>query len=195
MKVLVTGSTGFIGIHLVHFLHKKGISVQILCRKTSDIEALNDLPIQIIHGDVLDYPSVEKAVDGCDSVFHLAGYAKNWARDSKIFFDVNVGGTKNILDAAKKAGVKKVIVTSTCMTFGPSAKTAKKECDEREESFFCAYEKAKSDCESLASEYVDLGLPVVTVNPTRVFGPGLLNEANSVTKMIDKYVQGKWRFI
>jgi nucleoside-diphosphate-sugar epimerase len=194
-KVLVTGATGFIGARLTHFLCSQGLEVRALCRSTSDISVFSNNPVQIFWGDVVDLPSVERAVDGCDYVFHLAGYAKNWAKNPRTFYEVNVIGTENVMIASKKAKVKKVVLTSSCVTFGISNSKPKKESDLRTADFYCDYERTKFYAEQLVSDYVRSGLPVVIVNPTRVFGPGLLTEANSVTKMIQQYLQGKWRLI
>ena len=195
MKVLVTGATGFIGANLVRFLSSQGYAVRTLCRTTSDISVFSDNLVQVCWGDVLNLSGLERAADGCDYVFHLAGYARNWARNPLTFFEVNVTGTKNVLDAAKKAQVKKVVICSTSMTFGPSKDLPRKESDQRTVDFSCDYERSKCNAEQLAADYVQSGLPVIIVNPTRVFGPGLLTEGNSVTKMIQLYLQGKWRLI
>ncbi|MCK4417508.1 MAG: SDR family oxidoreductase [Candidatus Latescibacteria bacterium] len=195
MKLLVTGATGFIGSNLTRFLCSRGYVVRALCRPTSNINVLSDTTVQIYRGDVLDISSVKRAVDGCDYVFHLASYAKNWAKNPQAFFEVNVIGTKNVLEASKQANVKKVVVTSSCMTFGTSKGEPRKESDRRSMDFFSEYESTKSYAEEIVLEFVRNGLPVVIVNPTRVFGPGLLTEGNSVTKMIELYLQGKWRLI
>lgn len=193
MKVLVTGATGFIGQNLTRYLFSKGYNIRAFCRSNSDISILSEIPVQIYRGDVLDMSSVERALDGCDYVFHLAGYAKNWSKDPQIYFDVNVKGTKNVLEASQKMDIKKVIFTSTSMTFGPSRESPIAEFKTRRIEFFCDYERSKFYAEDAVDCYVQRGLPVVIVNPTRVFGPGLLTEANSVTKMVMKYLKGKWR--
>ena len=194
MKVLVTGATGFIGQNLTQYLFSKGYNLRVFCRSNSDTSVLSKFPVQIYHGDVLDMPSVERALDGCDFVFHLAGFAKNWSKDRQIYYDVNVKGTKNVLEASQKMDVKKVIFISTSMTLGPSKESPKAESEKRKIDFFCDYERSKSYAEDVVVCYARKGLPVVIVNPTRVFGPGLLTEGNSVTKMVLKYLKGRWRF-
>jgi nucleoside-diphosphate-sugar epimerase len=194
MKVLVTGATGFIGLNLIQLLHSKGYSLRALCRPNSDTSALSGIPVHIYRGDILDISCVERALDGCDYVFHLAGYAKNWSKDRQIYFDVNVKGTKNVLEASQKMDIKKVIFISTAMTLGPSKESPIAEFNKRSIDFFCDYERSKFYAEDAVACYVRRGLPVVIVNPTRVFGPGLLTEGNSVTKMVLMYLKGKWRF-
>ena len=112
MKVLVTGATGFIGQNLTRYLFSKGYNIRAFCRSNSDISILSEIPVQIYRGDVLDISSAERALDGCDYVFHLAGYAKNWSKDPQIYFDVNVKGTRNVLEASQKMDIKKVIFVS-----------------------------------------------------------------------------------
>lgn len=195
MKVLITGATGFIGSSLIRFLCSQGVTVRALCRPTSDISVFSDNPVQVSWGDVVNLPSVERAIQGCDYVFHLAGYAKNWAKNSRTFSEVNVTGTENVLKASRDFKVKKVVVTSTYLTFSPSGEEPTKESDPRTVDFFGDYDRSKFYAEKLVNDYIQSGLSVVIVNPTRVFGPGLLSEGNSVTKMIQLYLQGKWRLI
>jgi farnesol dehydrogenase len=102
---------------------------------------------------------------------------------------------KNILDAAVKHGVKKVVFTSTSLTLGPSNGAPVSESAVRSAAFFTEYEYSKFIAEKEIRNYLQAGLNVVIVNPTRVFGPGLLNEGNSVTRMIHMYLQGKWRLV
>lgn len=191
----MTGATGFIGSNLVQFLCTQGCKVRALSRPTSNISKLLQKPVQIYYGDICDFSSVEQAVEGCDFVFHLAGYARNWAKDPRIFHYVNVTGTKNVLESSKKANVKKVVMTSTSMTFGPSESGPRNEYGKRTKDFFCDYDRTKFYAEQLVTDFVKNGLPVVIVHPTRVFGPGLITEGNSVTRMIQLYLKRKWRLI
>ena len=195
MKSLVTGATGFIGSNLVRYLCSQDYDVRVFSRPTSNMSELEGLPVEIYRGEIRDPSLVQQAVGGCDFVFHLAGYAKNWAKDSKVFHEVNVVGTENVLSACKRAHVKKVVMTSTSMTFGPSDRGPRSESEQRREDFFCDYERTKFYAEQLADKFVKAGLPLVFVHPTRVFGPGLLTEANSVTRMIQLYLKRKWRLI
>jgi len=191
MNLLVTGATGFIGLNLVQYLCKLGNPPRVLCRPTSDTSKLINQPIQIVYGDIQDIYSVNQAVSGCDHIFHLAGYARNWANNPAIFYKVNVAGTRNILKAASKEKVKKVVVTSTSMTLGPSRGNPQTETSDRMDDFFCDYERSKFYTEQLVMDFVKDGLPVVLVNPTRVFGPGLITEGNTVTRMIKLYLKRK----
>lgn len=195
MSVLVTGATGFIGTHLVRHLAQRGESVSVLCRPTADITSFNDENIQIFRGDILDASSVERVMEGCDRVFHLAAYARNWAKAPHAYYETNVGGLKNVLDAALEGSVKKVVFTSSALTMGPSNGTPVNESFGKSAKFFTEYVRSKFLAEQNVKDYVSRRLNVVIVNPTRVFGPGLLNEGNSVTRLIQLYLDGKWRII
>jgi farnesol dehydrogenase len=195
MRILVTGATGFIGSQLARLLVRRGEAVRVLCRPGADLKPFDDLNLEICPGDILDAARVERAMAGCDRVFHLAAYARNWAKDPNTFFTVNVGGLKNVLDTALKTRVKKVVFTSSAVTLGPSNGCAVSESAVRVPEFFTDYERSKFVAEESIRHYLQRGLAVVIVNPTRVFGPGLLCEANAITKMIQLYLQGKWRLV
>lgn len=195
MNLLVTGATGFIGQNLVRYICRQGYRLRVFCRPTSDVSGLLNQPVRIAYGDIQDPSSVDQAAGGCDYIFHLAGYARNWARDPEVFYRVNVAGTRNVLQAARKAKVKKVVVTSTSMTLGPSRDKPQAETSDRMGDFFCDYERTKFYAEQLVADFVKDGLPVVLVHPTRVFGPGLITEGNTVTRMIQLYLKRKWRLI
>lgn len=195
MKTLVTGATGFIGGRLVEELTGRGEELVVLCRTGSSRPAGEHAGVSMIAGDILDRPSLDAAMTGCRRVYHLAGYAKNWAKDPTIFRRVNVDGLCNVLEAARASGVRRVVWTSSAVTPGPSNGTPVNEWTAREHSFFTDYECSKYLAEQRAREFSTQGLEVVTVNPTRVFGPGLLNEGNSVSKMIALYIAGKFRFV
>jgi nucleoside-diphosphate-sugar epimerase len=195
MKALVTGATGFIGRHLVERLVNRGATVRVLCRRTADVSSFTRPNIEISWGDVVDGSAVEAAVWGCDQVFHLAAFAQGWAKDPRTYFDINVGGLQNVLSAAQRASVEKVVYTSSSVTLGPSNGTPVNESSPRPQEFLTVYEQSKYMAEQKALSYVRSGLNVVIVCPTRVFGPGILSESNSLTRMIQQYLDGKWRFI
>lgn len=151
--------------------------------------------IRVFEGDILERESIENAMQSCEYVYHLAAYGKGWSKDPQKYFEVNVQGTKNILDAAIKLGVKKVVVTSTAGVFGPSKETPVNEESIRTVDFFNEYESSKSIAEEEIQHYISKGLDVVIVNPSRVYGPGLIGESNSVSKLIERYIKGKWHLI
>jgi nucleoside-diphosphate-sugar epimerase len=192
-KVFVTGATGFIGTKLVNELVRKGHTVHALSRSTSNRAGLDHERIKIVEGDILDRPSLERGMEGCTQVYHLAAYAKNWARDKRVFHEMNVEGMRNVLEAAKAAKVKRIVLTSTIVTFGPTPPGAvgHETMPRISPKYFTEYEETKAIAEQEALKYAARKFPVVIVNPTRVYGPGKLTEGNSVSLMIEQYDRGK----
>jgi len=188
-KVFVTGSTGFIGSALVEKLLGRGFGVRALKRNAPATPRPN---LEYITGDITDKESLRNGMTGCDYVFHLAAYAKNWASDPKIYTQVNIEGTRNVFAVAKEQNVQRIIWTSTIMTLGfpPTGGVGNEKMPRPSERFLTEYERTKTNMEREAAEWINKGLPLVIVNPTRVFGPGVQSEANSVTKLIDQYRRG-----
>lgn len=192
MKVLVTGAGGFIGSKLAIKLALSGIAVRALYRTSinSDLKQGN---IELFKGDILDKKSLVTAAEGCEKIFHVAALANNWAKDTKDFYEVNMTGTENVLEAGQLAGIKKIVVTSTAGTIGPSLNGISVTETQNNTFEFGDYEKSKMLTEKKIIEYVGKGMNIVIVNPTRVFGPGPLSKSNAVTKIIHKYINGKWK--
>lgn len=195
MKIFVTGATGYIGAYLVKKLAEQGHTVHALVRSPEKAKNIAHPNIQFFKGDILDKASIEKAMEGCEQVYHLAAFAKVWAKEVKTFFDMNVVATNLILDAAIKFGIKRVVVTSTAGVFGASLSGTITETSARDLDFFNEYESSKALSESKIKDYVINGLDVVIVSPTRVYGPFLFGKTESITQLIEKFVLGKWRFI
>jgi nucleoside-diphosphate-sugar epimerase len=118
VKVLVTGATGFIGSHLVSALLDKGYEVRCFVRKSSNIEHLKLQGVEIVSGDLSDPASLAAAVEGADSVFHLAAIRGETAFPYSKYWEVNVQGTKNILEAACREGIRQFIYVSTIGVIG-----------------------------------------------------------------------------
>jgi len=191
--VFVTGATGFIGTTLVNQLIQRGHSVRALSRATSNTEGLSHERIRLVRGDIMDLDSLRRGMDGCTQVYHLAAYAKNWAKDSSIFFRQNLDGMKNVFQAAREADIRRIVFTSTIVSFGPTpAGVVGDESMPRiTQHYFTEYEESKTVAEQEALKLAAEGFPVVIVNPTRVYGPGKLTEGNSVSLMLDMYQRGK----
>lgn len=195
-KYFVTGGTGFIGNRIIQKLLEEGAQVTALIRRQSSSRLSIDHPnLQITTGDLSDSGRLAQAMEGCDFVFHVAGLARPWAPSESMFYKVNVDGTKNILSAARLTGIKKVIFTSTGGVFSPATDVPAHEDTPRDIPFFNAYEKSKAEAEQLVRAHVQEGQNAAIVNPTRVFGPGKISESNAVTKLIEKYVFGSWRYV
>lgn len=192
----ITGATGFIGQQLTKRLAAKGETVHTLYRNGNKIGDLKNWQnVHLFQGDILHLDGLRKAMSGCQAVFHLAGYARPWHKDPQTFFRINVEGTKNVLKTAKEAGVKRVVFTSTAGVVSPSNGFPSDENTPRSLPFSTLYEQSKSEAEKLAFSFNDENTEVVVVNPSRVYGPGLLSESNGVTKMIKLYLGGKFRLL
>jgi len=191
-RVFVTGATGFIGTKLVNELVRKGHTVHALSRSTSNRSGLDHDRIKIVEGDILDRKSLERGMEGCVQVYHLAAYAKNWARDRSVFRSMNIDGMHNVFEAAKSAGAKRVVFTSTIVAFGPTKPgvVGDESMPRITQHYYTEYEETKAIAEREALDYASKKFPVVIVNPTRVYGPGKMTEGNSVSLMIDQYDRG-----
>ena len=210
-NVFVTGASGFIGARLVWELVKRGHVVHALTHRTKlesppgfvpdERPDFNHSNIRLFSGDLSDshdYDRLSRAMDGCSQAYHLAGYAKSWSSDQHAYLKTNVSGLCRVCDTARELGVQRMVWTSTMLTFGPTPRgTVSDESTPRPVPFKCFtdYESSKLAAESYAARYVQDGLPLVTVNPTRVFGPGHLNESNSVSRLIDMYDRGRLPFL
>jgi nucleoside-diphosphate-sugar epimerase len=194
-KILVTGATGFIGRELCLALAGKGYEVRALCRNTDHPYLIKHKNIVPVQGDILYPDSLKKAMQGCTQVYHTAALAKMWCRNPDAFYDTNVTGTRNVLNAATNAGVAKVVYTSTCGVWGPTLNFPLSEDEPRIVGFPIAYERTKYLAELEVQQFVNQGLDVVTVNPSRVFGEGPVTDSNTVSKMVSGYLRGKWRVI
>jgi nucleoside-diphosphate-sugar epimerase len=188
MKILITGSSGFIGWELTKTLANQGHEIKAYSRRIP--EELSHERVQWIVGDLNDEESMREAMRGCEQVYHMAGIAKMRTKNPNDFYKINVDGTENVLRCALKTGVNRVVFTSTCGVFGRSLNIPISEEDIRLDPFNNDYDLSKYMAEQTVKKYVDQGLDVVIVNPSRVFGPGKLSLANSSTKLIKQYLKG-----
>ncbi len=196
MKVFVVGATGYLGIRLCLKLADLGYTVHALCRNKAKAKPLTHENIVLFEGDLSDTTSLEKAMQGCEQVYHLAAYASVWDKNPQVFYDINAKGTENVLSIAKKTGVSKIVVTSTAGVVGHSQnKELVAEDSNQNVRLETEYEKSKLEGEKIAFNYALEGLHVVIVNPSRIYGPGLMSDSNAATKLIKLYNEGKWRFI
>jgi farnesol dehydrogenase len=193
-KVFVTGGTGFIGTKLVNELARRGHTVHVLRRPMSNVDGLEREGVRLYMGELRDPDSIRKGMEGCQQVYHLAAYAKNWAKDQTVFYRSNVDGFCNVWEWARRLGVERMVYVSTILTCGPSTPGTV----EDERRYFpvaecCThYQRSKTIGEKQACDSAEQGFPMVIVNPTRVYGPGKLTEGNSVSRMIDLYDRGKF---
>lgn len=176
-RCLVTGGTGFIGSNLVKALCEEGINVRCLVRKDSPRDNLEGLDVEFIEGDILDEASLSDAVKGCDFVFHAAALYAFWIPEPQDFYRVNVNGTLNVLRASKRAGISRVVYTSTAATVGAT----EGETPLNEEGgpgridlweLGDHYTRSKILAESEVMRMAREGLDVVIVNPPAPIGWG-----------------------
>ncbi|HEX2922226.1 MAG TPA: NAD-dependent epimerase/dehydratase family protein [Bacteroidales bacterium] len=196
MKAFVTGANGFIGARLVKKLVNEGYEVNVLLRNTAVFRDFTYGGIRIIYGDLFASNELKTGMEGCDYVFHLAAYAKPSSRDPSLPYKINVEGTANVLNAARQAGVSKIIVTSTAGTMSYSRDgSLVSETTNINPAYHTDYEKTKAESEKQCSEMAREGMDIVIVNPSRVFGPGKLTKSNSITRIMMLYGKGLWRIV
>ncbi len=172
MRVCVTGASGHIGANIVHELVSRGHDVSVSVRSRARLRATVGLDLRVHEGDVLDAASLRPALEGAEILFHAAAVYKSWTRDPEEMRRTAVEGTKNALRAAKDAGVRRVVHTSSCNAVG-FAKDLAKPFDETvwNDTPHLPYVRAKVDSEKVAHALADeLGLDLVAVLPTGVVG-------------------------
>jgi dihydroflavonol-4-reductase len=185
-KTLVTGGTGFIGVHLVKALAQRGDDLRLLVRDESNTEPLEGVEWERATGDVTDRDSVHRAMKGVERIFHVAGTTSMRTRDRIRVFQVNVEGTKNVFEEALGAGVERAVLTSSCSAVG-AAKPG--ETIDEEHPFTVgrlgiAYINSKHDAELVATRIASKGLRVVTVNPSFVLGPDDPNPSGTSNALV-----------
>jgi dihydroflavonol-4-reductase len=186
MKKLVTGATGFMGSAIVRELIKDGEEVKVLVRKTSDTRNIDKLDVERAYGDIRDGDSMKAALKGCDTLYLTAAFFAHWTPDTRLLYEVNVGGTKASLKAALEAGVQKVVYTSTNNAIAASGPVPTNE--EGVFNYWSTgdhYSISKYVAENEARIFAVRGLPVVIVNPTLVIGTNDVKPTPSGQMIID----------
>ena len=172
MKAFVTGATGFLGSHVARVLGEQGADLRLLVRSTSNLRNLEGIKAETATGDLRDSSSLEKGMSGCDTVFHVAADYRLWVRDPAEMYRSNVDGTKAILDAARKHGVRRVVYTSSVATVGftGNGHPADEDSPVSLADMIGPYKRSKFLAEQLAMEAGGSGMQVVVVNPTTPVG-------------------------
>jgi dihydroflavonol-4-reductase len=172
LKAFVTGATGFLGSHVARVLAGQGAELRLLVRPSSNLKNLEGLKAETAIGDLRDPASLEKAISGCDAVFHVAADYRLWVRDPREMYRSNVEGTRSILEAARKNGVKRVVYTSSVATVGftGNGQAADEDSPVSLVDMIGHYKRSKFMAEQIALEAGRSGLNVVTVNPTTPIG-------------------------
>ncbi|MDT7043277.1 hopanoid-associated sugar epimerase [Candidatus Nitronereus thalassa] len=172
MKALVTGATGFIGSAVARALLATGTEVRALVRQGTDVRALDGLAVETVHGDLCDAASLRSALCGCQQLYHVAAHYALWARDPSVFYRVNVDGTKALMEAARDAGIERIVYTSSVAALGvPKAGgVANEETQSSLEHMIGDYKRSKYLAEQEVLTFAKAGLPVVIVNPSAPIG-------------------------
>ena len=172
MKAFVTGATGFLGAHVARVLAEQGAELRLLVRSTSDLRNIEGLKADRVTGDLRSAASLEKAIAGCDTVFHVAADYRLWVRDPEQMYRSNVEGTRALLEAARKNGVRRAVYTSSVATMGFSSNgtVANEDSPVAMDDMIGHYKRSKFMAEQIAMEAGGAGQHVVVVNPSTPVG-------------------------
>ena len=188
MKLLVTGATGFLGQTLVPMLRGAGHEVRALVRSGAAVAGA----AESVKGDVRDLDSVKRALVGVEGVYHLAGLVSRDPADARKMYELHVDGTRHLLEAAEKAGVKRIVLASSSGTIGVSrTRRVAVETDDYpiETVGKWPYYLSKIYEEKVALEHARRGLPVIVMNPSLLLGPG--DARMSSTQDIFRFLMGR----
>jgi len=172
MLAFVTGATGFVGSHVARALAEQGASLRLLVRASSNTKNITELKADLVTGDLRDPASLQKAISGCDTLFHVAADYRLWVRDPEEMYRANVEGTRAILEAARRSGVRRVVYTSSVATMGftSNAQPANEQSPVSLDNMIGPYKRSKFMAEQVAVEAAKSGIDVVIVNPTTPVG-------------------------
>jgi dihydroflavonol-4-reductase len=187
MKALVTGATGFVGSAVARALCQRGCQVRALVRSGSDRSNLRDLPVELTVGDLGDPPSLSRALIGCQVLFHVAADYRLGVADPRPLYRSNVEGTRNVLEAAQRAAVTRIVYTSSVATIGLPAdgSPGKEDSPVALTDMIGHYKRSKFLAEELVREFLRAGAPVVIVNPSTPIGPGDLKPTPTGQMVLD----------
>jgi dihydroflavonol-4-reductase len=172
MKAFITGATGFVGSHVARALAEQGATLRLLIRANSDPRNIEALNADCVVGDLRDAASIEKGMSGCDAVFHVAADYRLWVRDPEQMYRANVEGTRAVLEAARKNGVRRVVYTSSVATMGftSNGHPADEESPVSLGDMIGPYKRSKFMAEEVALQAGRSGMDVVVVNPSTPVG-------------------------
>jgi dihydroflavonol-4-reductase len=197
MKALVTGATGFIGGAVAKAVMKTGTDVRVLVRANSDLRNLGDLKIEQTPGDLRDPESLKRALAGCTQLYHVAAHYALWAQDPSVFYDVNVTGTRVLLEAARDVGISRIVYTSTIGAIGLPLDGGQgtEETPISGTQMAGHYKRSKYLAEQEVLKLAQRGLPVVIVNPSAPVGEGDVKPTPTGQLIVD-FMKGKmWAYI
>ena len=191
--MLVTGGTGFLGRAIVERLVGEGDRVKALARSEDAALAVGGLGAEPVRGNVLEPEALAAAMRGCELVYHAAGANAFCVRDPSPMFEVNVRGSENVVRAAARAEVKRVVYTSSAATLGERKGTVGSEQSPHRGRFLSDYERSKFEAErSVFAAADETGVEVVCLNPASVQGPG---RATGSTQLLLDYLNGRLKAV
>jgi farnesol dehydrogenase len=178
MRILLTGGTGYLGRAVVRALAARGHAVTVFARsaRQSGLSAA-----ALVDGDVRDRVALERAAAGCDAIVHMAALVSLWRRRREDFDEVNVGGLRNAIDAAKAAGIRRMIYTSSFLALPPHDSAAPIEAND--------YQRTKVAADRLAASAVQEGFPLIRLYPGVIYGPGVMTEGNLIGRLIADHLK------
>ena len=193
MKAFITGATGFLGTHVARVLAEQGAGLRLLVRPTSNLKNLEGLHAETAMGDLRDAASLEKAMSGCEVAFHVAADYRLWVQDPAEMYRSNVEGTRAILEAARKNGVRCVVYTSSVATIGftGNGHPADEDSPVALADMIGHYKRSKFMAEQLALEAGRADMRVVTVNPTTPVGEQDIKPTPTGRIVVD-FLKGKF---
>ncbi|HEX3742085.1 MAG TPA: hopanoid-associated sugar epimerase [Terriglobales bacterium] len=172
MIAFVTGATGFVGSHVARALADQGADLRLLVRANSNLKNVENIKADLVTGDLRDPASLEKGIAGCEVVFHVAADYRLWVRDPEEMYRANVEGTRALLAAARKSGVRRVVYTSSVATMGftSNGQPADENSPVSLDNMIGPYKRSKFQAEQVAIEAAHAGQDVVIVNPSTPVG-------------------------
>ena len=193
MKILLTGSTGFVGSSMARLLLQEGYEVKVLVRTNTDRRNIDELDLEVVTGDLRDFQSLKSATRGCEGLYHVAADYRLWVRNPQEIYDANVEGTKNLMKAAGDAGVERIVYTSSVAVLG--IKKNHSPASENEPvsliDMVGHYKRSKFLAEKCVREMIIRdGLPAVIVNPSAPVGARDIKPPPTGRIIVD-YVNGR----
>jgi dihydroflavonol-4-reductase len=197
MKALLTGATGFIGAAVVRTLLAAGTEVRVLIRRDSNLRNLGGLKVEQAHGDLRDRDSLRRALSGCSQLYHVAAHYALWAKTPSIFYEVNVTGTRVLLETARELGTDRIVYTSTIGAIGLPADggPGTEETPVSLAQMAGDYKRSKYLAEQEVLKLARTGLPVVIVNPSAPVGERDIKPTPTGQMIVD-FIKGRmWAYL
>lgn len=191
MKILITGATGYIGNNLANTLANMGNIVHAIVRSDSAKRLLQHPNIILFKGDILDTDSLVTAMKGCQQVYHTAAKVGLDIKNYPDFHNVNVEGTRNVIDAILQTNIEKTVFTSTCSVIGPSINHPLNEKNSQTAKITNAYDVTKKMSEDIIFQQVTKGMNAVIVSPSKIYGPGNISHSLTANAVINMFLKKK----